>query len=41
MSWQRDYNVEEILINSPIHDEKARIRSYELIAEAFGLKENN
>lgn len=36
-----DYNVEEILINSPIHDEKARIRSYELIAEAFGLKENN
>jgi luciferase family oxidoreductase group 1 len=32
-----DYNVGEILINSPIHDEKARIRSYELIAEAFGM----
>jgi len=33
-----DYSVEEILINSPIHDQKARIRSYELIAEAFGMK---
>jgi alkanesulfonate monooxygenase SsuD/methylene tetrahydromethanopterin reductase-like flavin-dependent oxidoreductase (luciferase family) len=32
-----EYNVDEILINSPIHDEKARIRSYELIAEAFGI----
>jgi luciferase family oxidoreductase group 1 len=31
-----DFNVGEILINSPIHDEKARIRSYELIADAFG-----
>lgn len=33
-----DYNAQEILINSPIHDEKARIRSYELIANAFELK---
>jgi len=32
-----DYGVDEILINSPIHDERARIHSYELIAEAFGL----
>jgi luciferase family oxidoreductase group 1 len=32
-----DYNVGEILINSPIHDEKARVRSYELIAEEFGM----
>jgi len=32
-----DYGVGEILINSPIHDEKARIRSYKLIAEAFGM----
>lgn len=30
-----DYGVKEILINTPIHDEVARIRSYELIAEAF------
>lgn len=33
-----EYQAEEILINSPIHDEQARIRSYELIAEAFGMK---
>jgi len=31
------YHADEILINSPIHDPKARIRSYELIAEAFGM----
>ncbi|MBE3595027.1 MAG: LLM class flavin-dependent oxidoreductase [Candidatus Carbobacillus altaicus] len=34
----KEYNVDEILINSPIHDEQARIRSYELIADAFGMK---
>ncbi|MFM1655821.1 LLM class flavin-dependent oxidoreductase [Brevibacillus sp. B_LB10_24] len=34
-----DYSVGEILINTPIHDQKARIRSYELIAEAFGMNE--
>ncbi|CAH0117681.1 Limonene 1,2-monooxygenase [Paenibacillus sp. CECT 9249] len=33
----QDYNVGEILINSPIHDPQARIRSYELIADAFGM----
>ncbi|MEX1030067.1 MAG: LLM class flavin-dependent oxidoreductase [Paenibacillaceae bacterium] len=32
-----DYNVGDILINSPIHEEKARVRSYELIAEVFGM----
>ena len=32
-----EYQAEEILINSPIHDEEKRIRSYELIAEAFGM----
>lgn len=32
-----EYHVDEILINSPIHDEKARIRSYELIADVFGM----
>jgi len=32
-----EYQVGEILINSPIHDEQARIRSYELIAKAFGM----
>lgn len=31
------YHVGEILINTPIHEEAARIRSYELIAEAFGM----
>ncbi|WP_276355661.1 LLM class flavin-dependent oxidoreductase [Cohnella caldifontis] len=30
-----EYQVDEMLINSPIHDPEARIRSYELIAEAF------
>lgn len=34
----QDYQISEILINSPIHDEKSRIRSYELIAEAFEMK---
>jgi len=33
-----EYDVDEILINSPIHDPEARIRSYRLIAEAFGLQ---
>lgn len=31
------FQVGEILINSPIYDEKARIHSYKLIAEAFGM----
>ncbi|KQN97729.1 LLM class flavin-dependent oxidoreductase [Paenibacillus sp. Leaf72] len=33
----KEYNVGEILINSPIYDEKARIHSYRLIADAFGM----
>jgi luciferase family oxidoreductase group 1 len=37
LQMSKDYNVEEILINSPIYDEKARIHSYRLIAEAFGM----
>ncbi|WP_424768393.1 LLM class flavin-dependent oxidoreductase [Paenibacillus sp. sgz302251] len=37
LKMSKDYNVEEILINSPIYDEKARIHSYRLIAEAFGM----
>lgn len=36
-----DYGVGEILINSPIHEEEARIRSYELIADAFGMKSSS
>jgi luciferase family oxidoreductase group 1 len=31
------FGVEEILLTSPIHDKQARIRSYQLIAEAFGM----
>src|SRR5690606_36351796 len=30
-----DYQADEVLINSPIHDAQARLRSYELIAQAF------
>lgn len=40
-SMAEDYQVEEILINSPIHDEAARIRSYELIADAFGMSSDH
>lgn len=32
-----EYDVDEILINSPIHDPEARVHSYRLIAEAFDL----
>lgn len=32
-----DYQVHEILINTPVHDPDARIRSYELIAKAFAM----
>jgi luciferase family oxidoreductase group 1 len=38
LQMSKEYNVGEILINSPIHDEKARIHSYRLIADAFGMK---
>ncbi|GIP37061.1 hypothetical protein J31TS4_03410 [Paenibacillus sp. J31TS4] len=37
IQMSKDYQVGEILINSPIHEEKARIHSYRLIAEAFGM----
>ncbi|WP_281885900.1 LLM class flavin-dependent oxidoreductase [Paenibacillus sp. YYML68] len=34
-----EYGIEELLINTPIHDPSARVRSYELIAKAFGMTE--
>ncbi|AOZ93911.1 LLM class flavin-dependent oxidoreductase [Paenibacillus crassostreae] len=37
LQMSKDFNVSEILLNSPIHDEKARIHSYELIASEFGM----
>jgi len=40
LQMSKDYHVGEILLNSPIHDEKARIQSYKLIAEAFGMNVN-
>jgi alkanesulfonate monooxygenase SsuD/methylene tetrahydromethanopterin reductase-like flavin-dependent oxidoreductase (luciferase family) len=33
----RDYQAEEVLIVNIVHDHAARRRSYELIAEAFGM----
>ena len=33
----RDYEAEEVLIVNILHDHAARRRSYELIAEEFGL----
>jgi luciferase family oxidoreductase group 1 len=33
-----DYGVEEIVIVTVVHDPRARQRSYELLAEAFGLQ---
>lgn len=43
LQLSQDFQAQEILINSPIHDPVARIRSYELIAEAFehGKETNN
>ncbi|MGH7355760.1 MAG: LLM class flavin-dependent oxidoreductase, partial [Candidatus Rokuibacteriota bacterium] len=34
-----DYGVDELVIVSITHDFKARVRSYELLAQAFGLEE--
>lgn len=34
----RDYRTDELLIVTPMHEPEARIRSYRLIAEAFGLQ---
>ena len=33
----RDYGAEEVMVVTITHDHAARRRSYELIAEAFGL----
>ena len=35
--WPREYGAEELLVLTITHDHAARRRSYELIAEAFGL----
>jgi alkanesulfonate monooxygenase SsuD/methylene tetrahydromethanopterin reductase-like flavin-dependent oxidoreductase (luciferase family) len=34
----RAYGVDELVIVTITHDFKARVRSYELLADAFGLK---
>jgi alkanesulfonate monooxygenase SsuD/methylene tetrahydromethanopterin reductase-like flavin-dependent oxidoreductase (luciferase family) len=34
----RAYGVDELVVVTITHDFKARVRSYELLAEAFGLK---
>jgi len=36
-SVARDYGAEEVMVVTITHDHAARRRSYELIAEAFGL----
>jgi luciferase family oxidoreductase group 1 len=36
-SMARDLQVEELMILTVIHDHRARLRSYELLAESFGL----
>lgn len=40
LQMSKDFHVGEILINSPIHDEQARIHSYKLIADAFEMTES-
>jgi alkanesulfonate monooxygenase SsuD/methylene tetrahydromethanopterin reductase-like flavin-dependent oxidoreductase (luciferase family) len=34
----RDYGVDELVVVTITHDFKARVRSYERLAEAFGLR---
>ena len=34
----REYGAAEVMVVTITHDHRARLRSYELIAEAFGLK---
>ena len=34
----RDYDAEEVMVVTIVHDHEARRRSYELIAAAFGLR---
>jgi hypothetical protein len=33
----REYGAEEVIVVTITHDFKARLRSYQLLAEAFGL----
>ena len=33
-----EYDVDELVVVTITHDPKARLRSYELLAEAFGLR---
>lgn len=37
LQLKADYQADEILLNTPIHDPEARIRSYALIAKAFDM----
>jgi alkanesulfonate monooxygenase SsuD/methylene tetrahydromethanopterin reductase-like flavin-dependent oxidoreductase (luciferase family) len=37
----REYGVDELVVVTITHDPKARLRSYELLAEAFGLSEDS
>lgn len=37
LQMAEDYRAGEILINTPIHDEQARIHSYELVAREFAM----
>ena len=35
--WPAEYGVDELVVVTITHDPKARLRSYELLADAFGL----
>ena len=37
LALSADYGVDELVVVTITHDPKARLRSYELLAEAFGL----
>ena len=37
MTLAAEYDVDELVVVTITHDPKARLRSYELLAEAFGL----
>jgi alkanesulfonate monooxygenase SsuD/methylene tetrahydromethanopterin reductase-like flavin-dependent oxidoreductase (luciferase family) len=39
LSLAQDYGADEIMVVTITHDFKARLRSYQLLAEAFGLPE--
>ncbi|WP_223069832.1 LLM class flavin-dependent oxidoreductase [Paenibacillus caui] len=38
ISMSKDYHADELLVISPIYDFEARLKSYRLVADAFGLK---